>query len=128
MPGAQLISPKAMVSLGAAVAVGGSQELVPVGGNIAHPFEVPAGKFFVLTDLVISPQVFTPEGDYLWQVSASQTHFTTEITVTSKTADASSFQVHLTTGMVFEAGSRIGVSLVFGSNPINVSAFGYLAR
>lgn len=122
----QPISPKAMVSLTAAVAVGGMQELVPVGGDVARPFEVPAGKFLVLTDFVISPQVFSHEGGYLWQVNASENHFTTAITVTSEARDASSFQVHLKTGMVFQAGSKVRVSLVFGSAPINTSAFGYL--
>jgi hypothetical protein len=128
LAGAQAISPRAMVSLTGAVAEGGSTELVLVGGNISNPFVVPPGKFLVLTDIVISPQVFfDPQGHYAWQVNASSSRFSTALSVTSTAEDASSFQIHLTTGMVFQAGSEVRVSLVFGSNSINVSAFGYLA-
>jgi len=127
--GAQAISPRSMISLTAAVPVGGSAELTPVGGNVGNPFVVPRDEFLVLTDLVISPQQFPPAGDYFWQVTPLPAPpFTTAISVTSSAADASSFQVHLTTGMVFDAGSKVRISLVFGSSPINVSAFGYLAR
>lgn len=127
--GAQAISPRDMISLTAAVPVGDSAELAPVGGNAGNPFVVPRDEFLVLTDLVISPQQFLSAGDYFWQVTPLPARpFTTAISVTSSAADASSFQVHLMTGMVFNAGSKVRVSLVFGSSPINVSAFGYLAR
>jgi hypothetical protein len=127
LAGAQAITPRAMVSLAGAVAEGSTTELVPVGGNVSNPFVVPPGKFLVLTDIVISPQVFDPQGLYAWQVNASTSQFTTALSVTSTAEDASSFQVHLTTGMVFRAGSEVRVSLLFGSHSVNVSAFGYLA-
>jgi len=124
---AQQIRPSTMVALGGAVAPGATTSLIPVGGSQDHPFIVPSGKVLVLTDIIISPQVFPPTGEYEWQVTPSPQFFTTALSVTSTAADPSSFQVHLATGLVFQAGSDVRVGLVFGSNSVNISAFGYLA-
>jgi hypothetical protein len=117
---------KELVSLTGAVAPAASTNLSLVGGST--PFIVPSKTALVLTDIVISPQSFPPAGNYLWQVLPSPNFFTTALTVTSTAIDPSSFQVHLTTGMLFQAGSDVEVDLVFGNSGVNVSAFGYLTR
>jgi|SRR5687768_12137121 len=113
-----------MVSLTAAVAVGATTNLTVLGSG--DDFIVPSGKAFILTDIIISPQVVPSSGTFLVQVLPSQNVLTSALTVTSSAAEPSSFKVNLTAGMVFPADSNVRVSLVFGSSPINVSAFGYL--
>jgi hypothetical protein len=122
------VHPSAMLALGAAVGVGDTTNLQVIGGGA--DFTVPSGKVFILTDIIISPQEFPPSGDYLIQVlpSAGST-FTTALSVTSSAANPSSFQVNLTGGMVFLAGSKVRVFLNAGSGTsVNVSAFGYLVK
>ena len=116
------------VALAGAVTPGQTTELVPVGGTQNQPFIVPSGKILVLTDIILSPQSFPPSGDYSWGVTPSPGFLTTALFVTSTAADASSFQVHLTTGMAFQAGSKVRVGLTFGSSDVNISAFGFLEK
>jgi len=52
---------------------------------------------------------------------------TTTLSVAATATNPASFQVHLLTGMVFQAGSNVRVGLTFGNRNITVSAFGYLA-
>jgi hypothetical protein len=125
---AERIHSSAFIALGGAVTPGGTIELVPVGGNQNQPFIVPSGKDLVLTDIIISPKSFPPTGQYLWGVNAPPPFSTTALSVTSTATDASSFQVHLKTGMLFQSGSKVRVGLVFGSNDVDVSAFGYLVK
>jgi len=102
--------------------------LVPFGGAVTQPFVVPQGYALVLTDVVVSPQSFPPTGDFTWLVTSQPSPVTTAyLLVTSSAAEPSSFQVHLTTGMSFPAGSGVGVTLGNGGSSLNVSAFGYLA-
>lgn len=117
---------KHLVSLTGAVAVGSSRNLVTVGDS--QEFVVPAGKVFILKDVVVSPQYIPPTGYYIFQVlPSSGSLFTTALTVTSSGEDPSSFQVHLSSGMLFKSGSNVRVYLNPSSeNPINVSVFGYL--
>jgi hypothetical protein len=113
-----------LIALNAAVAPGSQTNMI--GDATGQVFVVPPNRVFVLTDVIISPQTFPPTGSYLWQVTPSAQFFTTELTVTSTAADASSFQTHLTTGTKFHAGSHVQFALVFGGAAVNVSAFGYL--
>jgi hypothetical protein len=124
---AQSISPRNAVSLTGAVGSGQETTLIritPTGRDL--PFVVPPGKFLVLTDIVISPQVFPSSGQYLWDIT-SIPELTTAINVASSADSPSSFQVHLTTGMVFHSGSSVRFMLTFGNAPVNISALGYLA-
>jgi len=124
------VSPDNMLSLvgAAAEGIGGIDNLILVGGSEGEDFTVPSGKAFILTDIIISPQVFSPTGEYLVQVTSSPEFFTTAISIQSSAANPSSFQVNLTGGMVFTAGSKVQVFLVFGDNPVEINAFGYLVR
>jgi hypothetical protein len=83
---------------------------------------------FILTDLIIAPQVFpiASAGDYAFQVTPSPNFVSTALSVAATATNPASFQVHLLTGMVFQAGSNVRVSLTSGNNRITVSAFGYL--
>jgi hypothetical protein len=116
-----------MLALTGAVAPGAVISLTLVGSSQDNPFIVPLGKVFVLTDIIISPQVFSSTGEYLFQVIPSPEFLTTGLTVRSRVAEPSSFQVHLMTGMVFKPGSNVRVFLCFGDHSVNVSAFGHLA-
>jgi len=118
------VFPPSMVSLTGAVAVGGESYLIRVGSSA--DFVVPADKALVLTDIVFSPQVFSSLGDFQLQVLPGGGTFSTALTLFASAAEPSSLQVNLTSGMVFRAGSMVKVSLVLGSAPVNVSAFGYL--
>ena len=123
---AQVVHPRTFVSLGTAVAVGETVSLPRTGSTEA--FVVPPGRAFVLTDIVVSPQVLSASGPpFAWQIFNSP-QITTNMNVTSTPSDPSSYQVHLTTGMVFAAGNEVRFMLVFGDAPFNVSATGYLVR
>ena len=84
---------------------------------------------FILTDIIIAPQVFpvASAGDYTFQETPSPNFVTTALSVAATATNPASFQVHLLTGMVFQAGSNVRVTLTSGTNRITVSAFGYLA-
>jgi hypothetical protein len=69
----------------------------------------------------------TSAGDYTFQVTPSPNFMTTTLSVAATATNPTSFQVHLMTGMVFQAGSNVRVELTFGNRSITVSAFGYLA-
>jgi len=125
-PAQSIVSPKDMLALSGAVSPGATTTLVTVGSSQA--FGVPPGKVFILTDLIIAPQVFpvVNAGDYLLQVTPSPNVVTTALSVAATASNPASFQVHLLTGMVFQAGSNVRVNLTSGNNRITVSAFGYL--
>jgi hypothetical protein len=95
-------------------------------------FVVPAGNELVLTDFVAQPQDAGAQGRFLIQMYdriPNATRLTTNINLTMDSLDASSFQLHLNSGMVFPAGSRIELILAPGSpTSLNLSAFGYLVR
>ena len=120
------VNPEDMVSLLAAVGVGETKELAVVGSS-GEDFVVPHGKAFVLLDIVISPQVFPPPGNYRLQVLATEP-FTTTVTVQSSGQNPASFRVNLTAGMVFRAGSKVRVHLVPAATSVDVHAFGYLVK
>ena len=125
---AQSVPPRAMRCLVGAVEPGKEIELVRVktgGENV--PFIVPVGYAFVLTDVVLSPQLMPVEGWYVWGI-ASGPEFTAAITSQSSAPDLSSFQMHLNTGMVFRAGNRVRFGLSSGPSPVNVYAYGLLVR
>jgi hypothetical protein len=124
-----IVPPKDMLALSGIVNPGATTNLVPVGSTPAQAFVVPSGKVFILTDIIIAPQVFpvVAAGDYLVQVTPSSNVMTTALSVAATATNPASFQVHLLTGMVFQAGSTVRVSLTSGTNRITVSAFGYLA-
>jgi hypothetical protein len=90
-------------------------------------FVVPTGKVLVLTDFVIAPQ--TPPSTttiYRYQINPQPASvFTTQMAVQASSAEPSSFQVHMTTGMVFKAGALVTVSLTQGT-VVNFYAYGYL--
>lgn len=125
---AQSVAPRAIRCLVGAVEPGKEIELVRVktGGENA-PFIVPAGYSFVLTDVVLSPQLIQVEGWYVWGI-VSGPDFTAAINSQSSAPDLSSFQMHLNTGMVFRAGNRVRFGLSSGPSPLNVYAYGYLVR
>ena len=122
---AQVVHPGAFVSLGTAVAVGDTVSLPRTGSPDA--FVVPPGRALVLTDIVVSPQATGVSEPFVWQIFNGPS-ITTNMNVTSMPSDPSSYQVHLTTGMVFPAGSEVRFMLVFGDAAFNVSATGYLVR
>lgn len=114
-----------MLALSGAVAVGGSVDLGFVGSG--GDFAVPEDKAFVLTDFIISPQTFATSGTFtIVVVSANTNNRNTAIVLTTSAANPSSFQVNLTSGMVFPSGSIVRAFLTSGVGPIAVSAFGYL--
>jgi hypothetical protein len=117
-------SPQSIVSLNGAGAPGTPINLTKVGSPPSSPYIVPSNKSFILTDIIISPQSFPPTDAFLSQVYPSIPN-SSFLTVTSMATEPLSFQVHLNTGMVFPAGSKVIFSLVFGSSSVNVSAFGY---
>jgi hypothetical protein len=124
----QSVPPRAMRCLVGAVAPGSEIELVrvkPGGENV--PFIVPAGYSFVLTDVVLSPQLIPVEGWYVWGI-VSGPEFTAAIKSQSSAPDLSSFQMHLNTGMVFRSGNRVRFGLSSGPSPLNVYAYGYLIK
>jgi hypothetical protein len=123
--GAQnIVNPKNIVSLTGAGAAGTPTNMIKVGSS--SPYIVPPNKSLILTDIIISPQSFPPTGAFLSQVFPSPPNlFSSSLTVTSTAADASSFQVHLNTGMVFPAGSKVTFFLNFGASGVHVSAFGF---
>jgi hypothetical protein len=118
------IHPKAAITLGGVAAPGQQIPMVRLGSG--GTFVVPEGKTLVLTDVVVSPQVVPSAGAYAWQITSSAGTLT-NVNVTSSAEDPSSFQLHLTTGMIFQAGSRVRFHLIFGATSVNLSAFGYLA-
>ena len=122
-----IVSPKDMLALSGAVSPGATTNLVTVGSTQA--FGVPSGKVFILTDVIIAPQGFpvASAGDYAFQVTPSPNFVSTALSVAATATNPASFQVHLLTGMVFQAGSNVRVDLTFGNRRITVSAFGYLA-
>jgi hypothetical protein len=122
-----IVPPKDMLALSGAVNPGATTNLVTVGSTQA--FGVPPGKVFILTDVIIAPQGFpvASAGDYAFQVTPSPNFMTTALSVAATATNPASFQVHLLTGMVFQAGSNVRVGLTFGNRSITVSAFGYLA-
>lgn len=125
---AQTVGSRAMRCLVGAVEPGKEIELVRVktgGENV--PFIVPVGYSFVLTDVVLSPQLIPVEGWYVWGL-ASGPEFTSAITSQSSAPDLSSFQMHLNTGMVFRAGNRVRFGLSSGPSSVNVYAYGFLVR
>ena len=123
-----IVPPKDMLALSGTVNPGATTNLVTVGSTPNQAFVVPSGKVFILTDLIIAPQVFpvVNAGDYLLQVTPSPNFVTTALSVAATATNPASFQVHLLTGMVFQAGSNVRVSLTSGNNRTTVSAFGYL--
>lgn len=125
---AQSVAPRAMRCLVGAVEPGKEVELVRVKpGGENETFIVPAGYSFVLTDVVISPQLIPVEGWYVWGI-VSGPEFTAAIKSQSSAPDLSSFQMHLNTGMVFLAGNRVRFGLSSGPSSLNVYAYGYLVR
>jgi len=124
-----IVPPRDMLALSGAVSPGATTNLVTVGSTPTQAFVVPSGKVFILTDLIIAPQVFpvASAGDYLLQVTPSPNFVTTALSVAATATNPASFQVHLMTGMVFQAGSSVRVGLTSGNNRITVSVFGYLA-
>ena len=124
-----IVPPKDMLALSGTVNPGATTTLVPVGSSPAQAFVVPSGKVFILTDVIIAPQGFpvASAGDYTFQVTPSPNFMTTALSVAATATNPASFQVHLLTGMVFQAGSNVRVTLTSGTNRITVSAFGYLA-
>jgi len=125
---AQAAAPRAMRCLVGAVEPGKQIELVRVKPSAENvPFIVPAGYSFVLTDVVISPQLIPVEGWYVWGI-VSAPEFTTAITSQSSAPNLSSFQMHLNTGMIFRAGNRVRFGLSSGPSSLNVYAYGYLVR
>ena len=124
-----IVPPRDMLALSGAVNPGATTNLVTVGSTPAQAFVVPSGKVLILTDIIIAPQVFpiASAGDYAFQVTPSPNFMTTALSVAAAASNPASFQVHLLTGMVFQAGSNVRVSLTSGNNRITVSAFGYLA-
>ena len=124
-----IVPPKDMLALSGTVNPGATTNLVPVGSSPAQAFVVPSGHVFILTDVIIAPQVFpvVNAGDYLFQVTPSPNAGTTALSVAATATNPASLQVHLLTGMVFQAGSTVRVGLTSGTNRITISAFGYLA-
>jgi hypothetical protein len=124
-----IVPPRDMLTLSSTVNPGATTSLVPAGSSPAQAFVVPSGKVFILTDIIIAPPVFpvVNAGDYLLQVTPSPNFMTTALSVAAAASNPASLQVHLLTGMVFQAGSTVRVSLTSGTNRITVSAFGYLA-
>jgi hypothetical protein len=124
-----IVPPRDMLALSGAVSPGATTNLVTVGSNPAQAFVVPSGKVFILTDMIIAPQGFpvASAGDYTFQMTPSPNFMTTTLSVAAMATNPTSFQVHLMTGMVFQAGSNVRVELTFGNRSITVSAFGYLA-
>ena len=122
-----IVSPKDMLALSGAVSPGATTNLVTLGSTQA--FGVPPGKVFILTDVIIAPQGFpvASAGDYAFQVTPSPNFMTTALSVAATATNPASLQVHLLTGMVFQAGSNVRVTLTSGTNRITVSASGYLA-
>src|SRR2546427_3886107 len=108
-----IVPPRDMLALSGAVSPGATTTLVPVGSSPAQAFVVPSGKVFILTDVIIAPQVFpiASAGDYLLQVTSSPNFVSTTLSVAATATNPASFQVHLLTGMVFQAGSTVRVSL-----------------
>jgi hypothetical protein len=92
-----------------------SRNLILTDGTFGDDFTVPTGKAFVLTDIIISPQIEGASGPLLVQVTASDP-FTTALSLTSSGENPASFQVHLTAGMVFLSGSTIRASVRQCSN------------
>jgi hypothetical protein len=123
-----IVPPRDMLALSSTVNPGATTSLVPVGSSPAQAFVVPSGHVFILTDVIIAPQVFpvVNAGDYLLQVTPSPNFMTTALSIAATASNPASLQVHLLTGMVFQAGSTVRVSLTSGTNRITVSAFGYL--
>ena len=127
---AQSIVPaKDMLALSGTVNPSATTNLVPAGSSPAQAFVVPSGHVFILTDVLIAPQVFpvVNAGDYLFQVTPSPNGGTTALSVAAAASNPASLQVHLLTGMVFNASSNVRVGLTSGNNRIAISAFGYLA-
>ena len=108
-----------------AIGVAESTNLAVAGGAAQPGFTVPGHRAFILTDIIISPQEIPASGDFLINIISSPV-LTTSLAIPCSASDSASFQTHLTTGMVFPAGSQIRVSLVLGSGPVNVTALGYL--
>ena len=124
-----IVPPRDMLTLSGTVNPGATTNLVTVGSTPAQAFVVPSGKVLILTDVIIAPQVFpvVNAGDYLFQVTPSPNGGTTALSVAAAASNPASLQVHLLTGMVFQAGSNVRGTLTSGTNRITVSAFGYLA-
>jgi hypothetical protein len=88
------------------------------------PFVVPTGKGLVLTDFVCSPQA--QGGNFSLQINASPEVFTTQLTFVASSAEPSSFQVHLQTGLFFAAGGKVLIAMLSGSASLNCYAYGFL--
>lgn len=114
-----------MRTLVGAIGVSESTNLAVAGGAAQPGFTVPPHRAFILTDIIVSPQEIPASGDFVINIISSPV-LTTSLAIPCSATDAASFQTHLTTGMVFPAGSQIRVSLVLGSGPVNVTALGYL--
>src|SRR2546425_5946650 len=127
-PAQSIVLPRDMLALSGTVNPSATTTLVPVGSSPAQAFVVPSGKVFILTDVIIAPQGFpvVNAGDYTFQVTPSPNFVTTALSVAATATNPASLQVHLLTGMVFQAGSNVRVGLTSGNNRITVSAFGYL--
>jgi hypothetical protein len=117
---AQAQSTPPYIHLGNAVGAG---QTVSLNSASAAPFVVPGGMYLLLTDFVFSPQA--QQSDYLIQINAMP-GATSQMTFQTLAAEPSSMQVHMTTGMMFPAGSVVSVSMLQGTGPINFDAFGSL--
>jgi len=116
-----------IVTLSGAPQPGAFADLFLIGGATS-PYIVPTNRTLILTDVIVSPQSFPPTGAFLWAILSTSSDLTTDLVVTSTAADPSSFQLHLRTGMVFHAGSKVRISLYFASSGVNVTALGCTCR
>jgi hypothetical protein len=107
----------------------GQTERLSIVGGSSSPYVVPTGMALVITDYVFAPQAFPPSGgEYLLQINSQPAAlFTTQMSWLASSAEPSSFQVHMTTGMEFKSGASVAVSMAAGSpQSVNFYAYGYL--
>ncbi len=127
---AQAQSAQQYVTLTNSLAAGETKGLFLIGAPSApNPFVVPTGMFLVLTDFVLSSQNVPPPPGSTWSLQINPQPpalFNTQMPLQSSAAEPSSFQVHMTTGMMFQSGATVTVSMLQGTQPIGFYAYGLL--
>jgi len=96
----------------------------PADGSPQPLYQVPKGAKLLLTDVVVSPQVFVSPGEFKYTVGS--TSGSESKVVRASGAKPSSFVTHL--WRLFQSGEGVTFALNQGSAPVNVSAYGYLIR
>jgi hypothetical protein len=97
-------------------------------GTLPAPYVVPAGMVLLVTDFVFYPQTAPPPPGttYILGIASQQPFLSnTSMTLTASADDLSTFQVHMTTGMLFQPGDGVKVWLQQGT-PLNFYAYGHL--